>query len=418
MITMSQGSRAILRDHGALPAYGVELTIPINGTPTTFELDWAIQGLPVIRSGLQPRQRAPELTNISILLDNSLVNIGGQWARFFDITGRVGSVFYDASTTDDVARWHGGTVVVKMGVNREKVAVMTGLLVDVQLDSEAQTAELIVQDPLAQLKKNTVKASAVNTVFTDVPPAYVVNWLLGQADMDGLTNASSFTDAIFRENTEGFTLESYTIPRGTWFSAINALLGFANASLRWNAAGELEYFKFRPSQPDSSSVFTFKAGSNMRGLKVRQPEGAVINAANVERSDGAGGNQATTSSPIQDSTSIARHGERQADFSFTYETDFPADQIAAEEMFYQAEVPTIFTFQGDQDSFTVELGDVVTIHDYEGASIQNVQATVFQKSINPRGHATGFLAMDTFLTSQPWLWTDENHQLDGSRKVW
>lgn len=431
MISLSAESCAKLSQHLARPSVEVFITLPINGVPTTYNLTRAVDSVAALRTSLQPLSRSSELSNVSIMVRNDLVAAGLDRVRYFSPFGQAGSLFYDASKAGQIAFFHGAKVQVKMGWGADTVTVMTGQLVDIQLDDQGG-AELIISDPLAKLKKDTVKLSLVyedpdgtpgtgdetGVRFTNVPPAWVIRRMLSEAGfLTDWVDDASLLEGVFRESSEGFLLDEYAIRSGTWWQTINAMLEAANASLKWGTSGVLEYFKWRPTRPDKAADYILDSARNCQNVRIRQPEAGVINSATAQKSDGAGGRVATTASPIQDSTSISRHGERNEDFPTDFLDDFPADQVASEAMFYQAEFPTVISLEGLGDAFLVELGDVVQVFD-RGTGADGILATVFQKSINPTRGVTSLLAMDTFLTSKPWVWTENSQKPNNTGRIW
>jgi hypothetical protein len=351
------------------------------------------------------------------------------WNQFSILNSGTGPDF-------DPLAWHKAKVTVKMGVrlpngSTETDTVFTSILVDVGVRDNG-LAELVCIDALARLKRNTIKSTLLyrdpdetpdsgdetGRVYKNFPPAYVVMELLQEAGFTSFMNTSTFEDAIFQEATAGFLQDRLELTRGPWWDVISSQLELANAGLRWNAAGQLEYFNFRPDQAVNAVVYEFEEGRNLLGLNVRRPDTAVVNSVTVTRNDESGGTVETAASPIQDSASISTHDQRDQDVVTSFLEDFPADQVGSERMFFQSEPFPVLEVRGAWDSFRVELGDVVQVDAFKRVGLRSQIGTVFAKAINPAGWVD-FLVMDTILTTGgPYLFTDNSQDLNDGQKVW
>ena len=439
MLTFTADAINAMQRDGSEPVF--ELTI---GAPVSKSISLVATDVPVLRVSSRPLSRTFELSTLSIDVDNMPITPGAD--PFINQSTGVGGSGFWFSEWDrasilndgggDPIDWHQATVTVKMGVKlpggqTETQTVFTALLVDVRVHDNGR-AELVCIDPLARLRRSSINSDLhfrdpdgdpvsgdeTGRRYQNFPASYVVYDLLKQSGFGAFLNDPQFQDAIFHEVAEGFLQEELLIRSGTWWSQISAQLKIANAGLRWNAEGQLEYFTFRPEPAGASVAYLFEEGRNMTGLTVGKPDTHIVNSAVVTRSEGAGGSVETFNSPIEDHDSIAKHERRGQDIPTDYLDDYAAEKIAEERIYFQNEPFRVMNVQGAWDSFRVEIGDQVQIDAPKTMGLFGQVGTVFAKAISPLGGVL-FLVIDTIFSSGgPYLFADNAQDLNDGQRVW
>lgn len=436
MLSFSADAINEMQRDGAVPVFELNIGAPVNE-----DIELMASRIPVLRSSTRPLSRTFELSTLSLQMDNLPILPGrldsgapagfrpGFWFSEWD-------EFSILNSGGTPLKWHKAPITVKMGVRlpsgeTETQTVFTSLLVDVNVRMDAGLAELVCIDPLARLRQNTINSELIHRDPDDTPDsgdetgrdyrnyssALVVLDLLKAAGFTSSLRLSTFNQGIFEEATEGFLQNQLQLGKGTWWSAISRQLDVSNAGLRWNVDGELEYFKFRPEPSTASVAYVFQEGRNLVSVDVRRPDTAVVNSVTVTRLNSSGVVVETLASPIQDTGSITDHDERGEDVVTDFLSDFPADQVASERMFFKSEPFRILNVRGAWDSFRVEIGDVVQVDARKTAGLEGQIGTVFSKAINPSG-GVSFQVMDTILTQEPYLFADNSQNMDSGQKVW
>lgn len=386
----------------ALRQDGVRLRPKVTvGAPVSKDLSTYLRGLPVIRTSVKPMQRTPDISTLSIRCDNPDA-ILSEW----NASGWFGS-----------QKWTGALVTVVLQIplaagGTEDVTVFVGDLDDILEDFATESVELLCIDPLARLKRNTVDGATQGTVYTNESPAYIVQELLTAAGYG--SRLTGFAAEIDSERFEYFRIREYTVPDGTWWSAVQGLMRQVNAGLRITRTGLLEYYKFRITV--AGSVYTFRTDQAVSDIQIQRPGGDILNSYTAQREDGTGAVIDTAQSPIEDAQSKTDYGLIGDVLTTGFPIDFPADATAEELLAVKAQPPRVASFTDALDSLVVELWDQVTVRDPQTGFVS--VGFAFEKSID---HAHGSIAWRVFdvgIGTLPWLFVENNQTLDSSQKVW
>lgn len=400
MIALTTAAKIALRQHG------VELVAQASiGAPVTKTLTPILSEIPVIRTSASPGQRTIEVSNCSLVCDN-------RDGRFND--WKSGSWLY-------AKKWNGSPVTIQVGVRLatgalETPTVYVGFLDDVIYDFAGGSAELVLVDPFARLKRNNVGATTAGRLYTQEAPAKIVKDLLTDAGFSTYIDPASFSAEILIERVESKRIRSYTVPEDTkWWTEIESLIRQSNAGLRMSSAGLIQYFKFQPAPP--GSVFTFDTHQNVKVLSHSKPGGDIENKYKVQKDDGSGAFENTANSPVQDATSVSDWGEISSVLQFGFTVDAPCENVARERLDAKAQPPRILEIEAPLDALGVELWDVVRVVDTEESF--DYTGLIYQKSIDLHRGICGFrVYADTGLTNQNWLYTENAQNYDTAQKVY
>ena len=405
MLTLSTIEQ--LREQGATLEHDVSLGAPVSKNITRL-----VSSIPRIRHSVRPTARTPDVSNLAIDCEN---------------IDRVLS-WWDTGSILNGKKWQGTPVTVKLGAGGVLVAVFTGVLNDIAHQENDRTAELICVDRVADLQRNTVHFEQVYTdpdgvpesadetgkLYKDEPVAAIVKDLLTEALGVGELDATSFDDFAAEERGGGERIRWYETPRGTWWSAISGLLSQTNSGIRLNAAGKLEYFKFRPAA--GLPVYTLHEGRNLISLVTQHPLSSVVNKYRVQVEDGSGAVVDTANSPVQDATSITDFGEVSRELVTGFTLDAAAESSAEEQLSYTGTPFIKHKAKATIDAMLVELGDLVGIE----APSRGISTTavVLGRQIDPSGLEVELTMIESDITTEPWLYCDNAQDLDDGQLVW
>lgn len=401
-----------LKAQGAVLDFQVILDMDKNGV---FDLDisqW-VQDIPIIRSGVQPNRKTPELANVSVLLHAA--------NGFFDEWNTT-SPFYGVN-------WHDTPIKIGLGCAGVRVDVVNGILADIATDPEGMTAELTVIDLIGKLKRDNVASSyvyddpdgvplsgdEVGKAYRSVPPGEAIKDLLVTAGLTSKLDSASFDTEGLIERAGGMVVREYLVQEGSYWGNITPLLEQASAGIRQTSAGLLQYFKYAPVL--GGSVMTLHVDDSLGDYRRRRPSTGVENKIKVTRQDFDGSKRQTGSSPLQDSASQTKYGVREAVHDSMFTSDAAAQSAAAERLAYNKEASALLErVVAPIEAFVLELFDVVTLAD--PAKGYSVLAQVMSQGIRAKSKTVELDLLASLVATNTYLFTNNSQVIDGTARIW
>lgn len=376
MITFSAAAQEALLQHGAKPAFKVEIEydsgndIIQRGGGSLLDITHLVTSFPSLRSSIRPIARIPELTGLTV----SCFNPDGKF-DVNDINSWVGHLaFHRARLTIKMG--------VEMGQTEELFTMYVGELDDVIANLDANTVELSCVDPFARLKGSNFGDASGE--YSKNVPAFAVQRMLEAAGFGPDIDTTSFNiQKSIERSTLGMTLHAYEPSNEgnttTWWEAIKLMLLHNNGGLFWNGNGKIQIFTIAPSLVDPE--YTFNRTLNAESIKTRKPGGTITNRYSIYIDDGSGSSPPTftnlervAGAPREMFVFNSQSGgifgviAEDLEFRWTFD-DFGGSAIgkliASVLLTITAFGPKVATVVAPLDTFVVEMWDYVKVLDTE-----------------------------------------------------